>query len=141
MMTMTLRMHDLASEIVRLQVELDREIECRRKALGWSVKARFVEFEHNIAFDQGDLAYPNWIEVLTRLYCSYANRLIAYVREIAIRTEHYWCPIEHALKVTDPPRRCHAFLEYGDAAGNRARLEKRRDQLRADPLEASKAPS
>ena len=203
---MTLRMHELASEIIRLQADLDREIESRRKALGWSVKARFVEFEHGIAtghlrmrrsvvsflaqsaigtvltapviyslivplvivdawvslyqticfrayrippvrrddyilFDQRHLAYLNWIEALNCLYCSYANGLIAYVREIASRTEQYWCPIKHALKITDPHRRYHEFLEYGDAEGYRARLEKLRDQLRGDPLEAAKAPS
>jgi len=37
---MTARMEKLAHEIVRLQAELDREIEHRRKALGWAVKGR-----------------------------------------------------------------------------------------------------
>jgi hypothetical protein len=29
-------------------------------------------------------------------YCSYANGLIAYVAEIAGRTEQHWCPIKHS---------------------------------------------
>ena len=42
---MTARMQELAAEIVRLQDELDREIETRRKALGWELKEKIGEFE------------------------------------------------------------------------------------------------
>ena len=42
------RAEDLASEIVRLQGELDREIHKRRKALGWSIRENLVEFEHEV---------------------------------------------------------------------------------------------
>ncbi|HCX67517.1 MAG TPA: hypothetical protein DHK64_08250, partial [Rhodobiaceae bacterium] len=45
-------------------------------------------------FDRGHLAYLNLLEKLNCAYCSYANGLIAYVREIAGRTEAYWCPIK-----------------------------------------------
>jgi hypothetical protein len=45
---MTERMQGLASEIVRLQGELDREIERRRKALGVNFTARIGAFEHGI---------------------------------------------------------------------------------------------
>lgn len=48
---MTQRMQELASEIVRLQDELDREIESRRKALGWHLKRGIVEFEHGITIE------------------------------------------------------------------------------------------
>ena len=40
---MTERMGELAAEIVRLQDELDREIEKRRKALGWELKEKVWE--------------------------------------------------------------------------------------------------
>ncbi|SFI05246.1 hypothetical protein SAMN05216304_101613 [Bosea sp. OK403] len=197
---MTHRMQELASEIVRLQVELDREIEARRKILGWRLKKRIVEFEHGIVFehrrlrksvrgflarspittiitapviyslivpmlivdawaslyqaicfrayriprvsrgryimfDRRHLAYLNWIEALNCLYCGYANGVIAYVREIGSRTEQYWCPIKHALRVSDPHRRYYDFLEYGDADGYRARLDEFRKRLRDAPLE------
>ena len=46
--SMTQRMQDLASQIVALQAELDREIEKRRKVLGWTVRRRMVEFEHGV---------------------------------------------------------------------------------------------
>ena len=46
---MTQRMKDIAEEIVRLQGELDREIEARRKALGWELRERIGEFEMGVA--------------------------------------------------------------------------------------------
>ena len=64
-------------------------------------------------------------------YCDYANGVIAYVREIGSRTEQYWCPIKHALRIRDPHERYLKFLEYGDAVGYRARHESFRDKLRS----------
>jgi hypothetical protein len=49
---MTARMEELAHEIVRLQTELDREIERRRKALGWSLKVHLVQFEEGVVAEQ-----------------------------------------------------------------------------------------
>lgn len=195
---MTQRMRDLATEILRLQSELDGEIEKSRAQLGWHIDERMVAFEHGIVaehrrlrktvksfladapisvvvttpviyslivplliidawaslyqaicfrayriarvrranyivFDRQHLAYLNWIEALNCLYCGYANGVFAYIREIGSRTEQYWCPIKHALRIADPHQRYHEFLEYGDAEGYRARLEEFRARLRADP--------
>ncbi|HWQ87295.1 hypothetical protein [Brevundimonas sp.] len=194
---MSQRIEQLAGEIVRLQGELDREIERRRKDLGWKFREGLVEFEHGIternrrlrldlgAFvarssvatvlsapviysliiplvlidgwaslyqavcfrayriprvrrsqyivvDRNRLGYLNLVEVLNCLYCEYANGVIAYVREVSSRTEQYWCPIKHALAVTDPHLRYYQFLEYGDAEGYRGRLEEFRRRLRAE---------
>ncbi|WP_200957947.1 hypothetical protein [Sphingomonas sp. Root710] len=194
---MTQRLEALAAEIVRLQGELDREIEQRRKALGWSLKGRFTAFEQGlvaeqrklrtglasylrrssagailtapliysmivplilidlwtslyqavcfraygivrvrrsdfIALDRGGLAYLNGIEALNCLYCSYGNGVIAYVREVSSRTEQYWCPIKHAVRISAPHDRYRAFLEYGDAEGYRSRLDAFRAALRDD---------
>lgn len=82
-----------------------------------------------IAFDRGRLAYLNWIEALNCAYCAYANGVIAYAREIGSRTEQYWCPIKHALKMSGPHERYFQFLEYGDAEGYRTRLAAFRAQL------------
>lgn len=195
---MTVRMQELAAEIVRLQDELDREIEKRRKALGWDLKARIGEFELGVAaghralrlgltkflggapplivltspiiysmaiplalldlwasayqaicfrvyglprvkrsdylaFDRQKLHYLNVIEKLNCDFCAYGNGVVAYVREISSRTEQYWCPIKHAVRITDPHRRYYEFLEYGDAEGYRARLDEFRNRLRAGP--------
>jgi hypothetical protein len=66
-------------------------------------------------FDRGYLAYLNAIEKLNCVYCSYANGLIAYVREVASRTEQYWCPIKHARRVISAHNHYATFLDYGDA--------------------------
>ncbi len=196
------RIEQLAAEIVRLQGELDREIESRREALGWKLKDGMAAFEHGltmrhrqlrlgigtfmarspvatiasapviysliiplalidawaslyqavcfrayriprvrrsqyIVVDRDRLGYLNAIEALNCLYCEYANGVIAYVREISSRTEQYWCPIKHALAITDPHLRYYQFLEYGDAEGYRDRLEEFRRRLRdeAEPKE------
>ncbi|HEY1311156.1 MAG TPA: hypothetical protein VGF02_09420 [Pseudolabrys sp.] len=72
-------------------------------------------------FDRYHLSYLNALEKLNCAYCSYANGLIAYVREIAGRTEQYWCPIKHARRVIGAHSRYSQFQDYGDAAGFRAK--------------------
>jgi hypothetical protein len=72
--------------------------------------------------DRHRLAYLNGIEKLHCFYCSYANGLFAYAREIAARTEQYWCPIKHARRVRDEHSRYQRFVEYGDAESYRRRL-------------------
>ncbi|MGA9333897.1 MAG: hypothetical protein WBV39_06435 [Rudaea sp.] len=74
------------------------------------------------AFDRRYLAYLNILERLNCAYCSYANGLLAYVREIASRTEQYWCPIKHARKVAGTHPRYSEFAEFGDAQGYRDEL-------------------
>ncbi len=78
-------------------------------------------------FDRRHLAYLNALEKLNCAYCSYANCLIAYVREIAARTEQYWCPIKHARRVIGSHPRYMHFDDYGDAEG----FQKRAEMLRA----------
>jgi hypothetical protein len=72
----------------------------------------------------------NAIEKVHCVYCGYANGLIAYVREIAARTEQYWCPIKHARVVAAPHPRYRSFLDYGDAIGYRRKLPAIRASLR-----------
>ena len=67
--------------------------------------------------DRHHLAYLNGIEKLNCVYCGYANGLLAYAREIAGRTEQYWCPIKHSARIQSPHRRYHLFVDYGDAEG------------------------
>lgn len=67
-----------------------------------------------IVIDRNQLPYLNNMEKLNCVYCGYVNGLIAYSREIAARTEQYWCPIKHAKKVLDPHRRYARFADYGN---------------------------
>jgi hypothetical protein len=82
-----------------------------------------------IVIDRQHLAYLNTIEKFNCVYCGYANGVIAYVREIAGRTEQYWCPIRHAKRVRGPHPHYRHFVEYGDAEGYRRRLIPLRHEL------------
>ena len=85
------------------------------------------------AIDRHKLAYLNGIEKANCTFCSYANGLLAYVREVAGRTEQYWCPIKHARTIPVPHRRYHLFFDYGDAEHYRRDLLRLRDGLRFAP--------
>ena len=82
-----------------------------------------VERSDYLVFDRYHLSYLNALEKLNCAYCAYANGLIAYVREIAGRTEQYWCPIKHARRVIGAHPRYAMFEDYGDAEGYRKWLE------------------
>ena len=71
-----------------------------------------------IVLDRQHLAYLNAIEKLNCVYCSYANGLLAYTREIAGHTEEHFCPIKHARRTRGQHRRYWDFAEYGDAEGH-----------------------
>ena len=68
-----------------------------------------------MAIDRNKLRYLNALEGLNCMYCSYANGLLAYVVEIAGRTEQHWCPIKHARRIQNAHDRYSHFLPYGDA--------------------------
>lgn len=82
-----------------------------------------------ITFDHRHLAYLNFIEKFHCLYCSYANGLIAYTREITARTEQYFCPIKHAQKMLGEHQRYQTYLEYGEAEDFLVRLDQFREAL------------
>lgn len=75
-----------------------------------------------IIVDRHHLGYLNSIEKANCAYCSYANGLFAYVREVSGRTEQYWCPIKHSRAVRDPHAHYAVFVDYGDAEGYHQRL-------------------
>ena len=84
-----------------------------------------------IAFDREQLAYLNVIEKINCAYCAYANGVLAYVREVASRTEEYWCPIKHARRVLGVHPRYGSFVDYGDGDAYRHELERLRAQARS----------
>jgi hypothetical protein len=73
-----------------------------------------VRRDDYIVIDRYALNYLNAMEKLNCVYCGYVNGLIAYVQEIAARTEQYWCPIKHARKICSIHSRYNKFFEYGD---------------------------
>lgn len=82
-----------------------------------------------MAFDRRHLAYLNLIEKFHCTYCSYANGLINYVKEIIARTEQYWCPIRHARRLLETHSRYGQFVDYGDAEAYRRELDALRNAL------------
>ncbi|WP_027721268.1 hypothetical protein [Maridesulfovibrio zosterae] len=75
-----------------------------------------------IVIDRQSLTYLNFIEKMNCYYCGYFNGLIGFVREVAARTEQYWCPIRHARPVKSVHSRYRHFFSYGDAEGYRKGL-------------------
>jgi hypothetical protein len=81
-----------------------------------------------IILDRHKLRYLNTIERLNCAYCGYVNGAIAYVQEIAGRTEQHWCPVKHAVRLKTMHSRYPHFLDFGDAEQYRKRIEEvRRD--------------
>lgn len=76
-----------------------------------------------IKLDRRHLAYLNWAEKLNCEYCGYANGVLACASEIAARTEQYWCPIKHALRMKSMHSRYRFFFDYGDAEHYRQQIE------------------
>lgn len=101
-----------------------------------------------IVFDRHRLPYLRWGDRINCGYCTYANGVLAYAREIAARTEQYWCPIKHSRPVADPHEHYQLFLDYGDADGYqrewprlRSRLAAGRPRLSASPSDAARRPA
>jgi len=80
-------------------------------------------------FDRNQLAYLNALEKLNCAYCSYANGLFSYIREIGARTEQYWCPIKHARRIVSMHERYATFADFGDAETYRKELAALREEL------------
>ena len=89
-----------------------------------------VQRSRYVVFDRSGLAYLNIIEKLNCGYCSYANGVAAYTREVAARTEQYWCPIKHARRVLGAHARYAHFGEFGDAEHYAEDLKQARARLR-----------
>lgn len=85
-----------------------------------------------IVLDRHHLHYLNAIEKVHCAYCSYATGLLAYAREIAARTEQYFCPIKHSRHVPGTHARYARFLDYGDPIDFHGRAERLRRELAAE---------
>ena len=85
-----------------------------------------------LVFDRHHLAYLNSIEKINCAYCSYANGAIAFIREVASRTEVYWCPIKHARRVLGPHPHYRGFADFGDAEGFREKLKQMKNGVKLD---------
>ncbi len=85
-----------------------------------------------LVFDRHHLAYLNTLEKINCAYCSYCNGVAAFVREVAGRTEVYWCPIKHARRVLGPHPHYQGFADFGDAEAFRTRIDGMKDGVKLD---------
>ena len=86
-----------------------------------------------IAIDRHHLQYLNGLQKLNCVYCGYCNGVISWVREVAGRTEAYWCPIKHARRTAGPHGHYAGFFDYGDAEAFRTRFEESRKRIGTEP--------
>jgi len=100
-----------------------------------------VRRRDHFMIDRHKLAYLNGIEKINCTFCSYANGVIGYVREVAARTEQYWCPIKHAKAAPAPHARYRQFFAYGNAEDYWRGLRALRDTLRPAAESRRRAPT
>lgn len=91
-----------------------------------------VKRSEHIIFDHQHLEYLNIFEKINCLYCSYASGVISFGREIASRTEQYWCPIKHAHRLVDVHHRYANFLDYGNAENYKENMAEARKQVQKE---------
>jgi len=85
-----------------------------------------VKVKEYFIFDRNFLPYLNWFEKFNCFYCSYFNCLISYTKEIAGRTERYWCPIKYSKILKDPHSNYDNFIDYSDGKGLRKKWQELR---------------
>ncbi len=98
-----------------------------------------VRRRDHIAIDRHHLAYLNGLQKLNCVYCGYGNGVLSYAREIASRTEAFWCPIKHARRVADPHDRMAGFADYGDAEGFAGETTRQRARLLSEGADGDEA--
>ena len=85
-----------------------------------------------LVFDRNHLAYLNLLEKINCAYCSYGNGVIAFAREVAGRTEVYWCPIKHARRMLGPHPHYQGFADFGDAEAFREQIDQMKDGVKIE---------
>lgn len=80
--------------------------------IGWVKRSEYI-----LIFDRNKLAYLNCLEKLACMYCGYVNGVCRYWKEVAGRTEKYWCGIMHENRPgfkTQEDQIKQNFARFGD---------------------------
>lgn len=85
-----------------------------------------------VQLDRQMLPYLDAVGKVYCAYCGYSNGVIAYAREIASRSEQYWCPIKHATLPSDVHERYMTFADFGDQDDYLNKVDSLRDELRSE---------
>ncbi|MCK9453895.1 hypothetical protein [Sulfurimonas sp.] len=83
-----------------------------------------------VVIDRFNLFYLDRVEKINCLYCEYFNGVIGYTREVAARTEQFWCPIKHSKPQIDMHSRYDKFFDFGDFDTYRKELKERRSNFK-----------
>ena len=89
-----------------------------------------VKRKEYVVLDRYNLFYLGTVEKIGCLYCEYFNGVISYVREIAGRTEQFWCPIKHSKPIRENHSRYGKFFDYGDYLKYKKELTDRRGNFK-----------
>lgn len=100
-----------------------------------------VKRDEYVVMDRKYLEYLNIIQKVNCIYCEYGNGVIAYTREVASRTEQFWCPIKHARKAKGAHDRYYDFIEYGDSEDFSGKVRQQREKCRACEVPCGKSES
>jgi len=85
-----------------------------------------VKRKDYVIMDRYNLFYLDRVQKITCWYCEYFNGVVAYVREVAARTEQFWCPIKHSKPLKEKHSRYDNFFDFGDYIKYRDEVENRR---------------
>lgn len=89
-----------------------------------------VKRKDYVIIDRYNLFYLDRVEKINCLYCEYFNGVTAYVKEIAARTEQFWCPIKHSKPLKDRHTRYDNFFDYGDFLTYKEKLKETRSNFK-----------
>lgn len=89
-----------------------------------------VKRKDYVIMDRYNLFYLDKVERINCWYCEYFNGVIAYTREIAARTEQFWCPIKHSRAQKEMHSRYDKFFDFGDYERYRRELNSRRSDFK-----------
>ena len=73
--------------------------------------------DYILVMDRNKLTYLNGLEKLACMYCGYTNGVLRYMKEIAGRTEKYWCGVMHEGRPgfkTQEDQKTQNFSPFGD---------------------------
>ena len=85
----------IVSSLIIPLVILDIWVEFYHRLCFPLCKISFVKRSKYIIIDRHKLKYLNLLQKIFCVYCGYGNGVINYWKEIAGRTEKYWCGIKH----------------------------------------------
>jgi hypothetical protein len=71
-----------------------------------------VHRQSYMRLDRNRLLKLDRIQKINCQYCGYFNGVLAYVQEIASRTEQYWCPIHHEKDAPFTHARYKSFADF-----------------------------